>query len=153
MSVVGSKISELNDYVFGKSDFKVFKLHGSTNWARKVHGQLPNNVNAWEIARSHIDRAAELDITNEFVQITEHPCGGWRGQAGLVPAIAIPVEKKASFECPQTHLRELEKLLPQIDKLALIGWRATEDHFLDLLARHLKGPRVARSQPHSLTDA
>jgi hypothetical protein len=61
-----------------------------------------------------------------------------------VPAIAIPLEKKDQFECAKTHLRELERLVPQIDKILLIGWRATEDHFLTLLRNNLKGPLVAQ---------
>lgn len=141
MSVVGPTIAELKDYVVGKSNFKVFKLHGSVNWARLVQWPPPSaGANAWQIAQSHIDQAADLNITDQFVQINEHPCGSWEGKHGLVPAIAIPVEKKSSFECPQWQLDGLEKLLPTVDKLVLIGWRATEDHFLELLARHLKGP-------------
>lgn len=139
MSVVGPRISRLADYVYGNPAFKVFKLHGSVNWGRKVKGQLPAGADAWWIARNHIDRAAELEITEEFVQSDEHPCGGWQG-AGLVPAIAIPVEKKASFECPEEHRLELVRLLPRVDRLVLIGWRATEDHFLSLLQQYLKGP-------------
>ncbi len=145
MSVVGPTLSQLDDYISGNTGFKIFKLHGSINWARLVKGPIPaDNPNAWWFAADHIDRAADLEITDEFIRTDERPCGSWNGKVRLVPAIAIPVEKKASFECPQTHLRELERLLPQVDKIALIGWRATENHFLELLARHLKGPIKAQ---------
>ena len=30
------------------------------------------------------------------------------------PAIAIPVEKKSVFECPQAHLNKLAALLPAV---------------------------------------
>jgi len=62
------------------------------------------------------------------------PCG-----AGLFPAVAIPVEIKSHFECPHEHLEFLCEHLMRTDRLLLIGWRATEAHFLDLLAKHLPG--------------
>jgi hypothetical protein len=59
----------------------------------------------------------------------------------VFPAIAIPVEKKARFECPPEMLEALAGLLPGISKLVVIGWRATEAHFLSLLANKLTGLR------------
>jgi hypothetical protein len=35
-------------------------------------------------------------------------------------------------------LEELKALLPHTTRLLVIGWRATEEHFLDLLRTHLK---------------
>jgi hypothetical protein len=152
--VVGLTITDLNSYVVGSSAYKVFKLHGSTNWARTAGPVVPyHNTSGWAVAQNHIERAANLMITDEFVQVTEYPCGLWGGRVGLVPAIAIPVEKKAYFECPKEHLRELERMLPQVDRLLLIGWRATEDHFLELIDKHLKRPFTAQIVTGSNTDA
>jgi len=117
-----------------------FKLPGSINWARVVASPISySDINEWAVAREHIERAAELQITNRFVLADQRPCGVLSHEA-LVPAIAIPVEQKAYFECPARHLSELEKLLPDVDRLLLIGWRATEDHFLSLLTKHIRGP-------------
>lgn len=57
------------------------------------------------------------------------------------PAIAIPVEKKQTFQCPQHMIDELTALLPKVTKIFVIGWRATEDHFLELLYKHLSWGR------------
>ncbi len=54
-----------------------------------------------------------------------------------IPAIAIPTQTKSSFECPQDHLDALEEWLPHVDRILIIGWRAQEQHFLDLLKMHL----------------
>jgi hypothetical protein len=149
-STVGLTISGLRDYVSRDQAYKVFKLHGSVNWARLVEmnpyvGGLPYaNENPWTVAQYHIDNATSFKITDDFVRIDQRPCGLWERRVGLVPAIAIPVEKKAYFECPKPHLDQLERALPQVDKLLLVGWRATEDHFLSLLSAHLKGPLVAQ---------
>lgn len=141
MSVVGPRISKLEDYAFGNPAYRLFKLHGSVNWGKVVetHSPYPTNSN-WAIARDHIERASRLRIVDDFVIVTEFPCGLWGNRVGLVPAVAIPVERKSHFECPQKHLSELERLLPGIDKLLLIGWRAREEHFLSLLSKHLKAP-------------
>jgi hypothetical protein len=55
------------------------------------------------------------------------------------PPVAIPVEIKSHFECPREHLDFFCEHLKKTDRLLLIGWRATETHFLDLLAEHLPG--------------
>ena len=53
------------------------------------------------------------------------------------PAIAVPVERKDLFECPQGMLDELICYLPKISKILIVGWRATEDHFISLVGQHL----------------
>lgn len=143
MPIVGLTITELEHYVFGSRAYKVFKLHGSVNWARVV-GTTYSNLNSWQVAEKHIEGAINLPITDTFVRINQRPCGTLENGLGLVPAIAIPVEKKAYFECPEAHLDELKLALPHVDKLLLIGWRATEDHFLNLLSAHLQSPLVAQ---------
>ena len=52
----------------------------------------------------------------------------------IIPAVAVPVEHKDAsyFECPAEHRELLGDLLPEIDRLIVVGWRDTEDHFLDL---------------------
>jgi hypothetical protein len=140
MPTVGLTITRMEDYVFANPGYQVFKLHGSTDWARIVakDGTYASG-NAWSIVQEHIDLAASLKITENFVRITQYPCGLWENRVGLVPAIAIPVEQKSYFECPKSHLDQLKRMLPAVDKLLFVGWRATEEHFLTLLKDHLKG--------------
>jgi hypothetical protein len=156
-------IASMDDYVDRSHPYKVFKLHGSVNWARAVGpgGAYSGSENAsndpWSVARNNIERAASLKIGDGFTRIDEHPVGLYKGSShtkvGLVPAIAIPVEKKAYFECPQLHLEILKELLPDVDRLLLIGWRATEDHFLDLLRDNIKKPLQVQVVAGSESDA
>jgi hypothetical protein len=55
----------------------------------------------------------------------------------LFPAIAIPVETKRAFECPNNHLECLRDHLGAVRKILIIGWRGTEAHFLELLREGL----------------
>ena len=59
-------------------------------------------------------------------------------EPALFPALAIPVETKRHHECPDDHLEALQACLPKITKLLLIGWRASEVPFLQLLAKNLQ---------------
>lgn len=137
---VGLTVQGMSDYVAGHRHYKVVKLHGSINWAHPVEGAIEyRNPNAaWQVIEAHIEGIIELQIGRTFVRVTSHPCGVQDG-VGLFPAIAIPVEAKSKFECPQEHLEFLCQHLKKTDRLLLIGWRATEAHFLDLLAEHLPG--------------
>ena len=134
---VGVTITTIADYVSGDC-YKVFKLHGSVDWARAVRTPIDvREGNVWHTAKTMIDRAPDLDITNTFYRVEDYPIGVVGDQA-VFPAIAIPVETKRNFECPPDHLEALRACIPEIDRLLLIGWRATEYHFLDLLIKHLQ---------------
>ena len=139
LEAIRGPIGTLADYVSDHSPYKLFKLHGSTTWARTVEPLIYRDRNAMAVARQHIELATTLRVSDSFVINHEHPCGAIPDGVGLVPAIAVPVEKKSTFECPKSHLAILEKMLPETDRLLLVGWRGTEDHFLKLLENRLRG--------------
>jgi len=56
----------------------------------------------------------------------------------LFPALAIPTENIRNFECPNDHVEVLQSFLPKVSKILGIGWRATEEPFLQMLTRYLK---------------
>jgi hypothetical protein len=58
------------------------------------------------------------------MRINQHPA---------IPAIAIPVQTKGVFECPADHIATLKDCLNKVTKLLVIGWRANDMHFLNLL--------------------
>ncbi len=134
---IGIEIKDLPDYVAAE-DWKLIKLHGSVNWGREVNTPIQNVVsrNVWDIGRELIDRAPELDISQRYRMVAEYPIGKF-GETALFPAIAIPVETKRDFECPPEHLEALRACIPKVTKLLLIGWRATEMPFVQLLADNL----------------
>ena len=57
------------------------------------------------------------------------------------PPIAIPVENKSHFACPQVFVEQLVQVLPHFTKILVVGWRASERHFLNLLGNRLTGLR------------
>jgi hypothetical protein len=145
MPSLGVEIQKISDYV-GGNQYKVFKVHGSVNWMRvftpsfdmsKVSSQ---DLHKWLIR--HADLIfRDLDRMNDFEMVDDISEGKllWKDptraptEYALFPAIAIPVESKVSFEMPKEHLNQLKKVMPSITKLLVIGWRATDLPFLEIL--------------------
>jgi hypothetical protein len=136
MPAVGVNIRGLGDYV--TSSYKLIKLHGSVNWGREVNIQLanPSHRNAWEIARELIDRVSDVDITERYHIAKSYPVGYQDGMI-LFPAIAIPVESKGDYECPQEHVEVLKGFLPMTTKIIVVGWRGMELPFRQLLGQYV----------------
>jgi len=136
----GLRIGHMEHYTQNPSLFRIFKLHGSVNWGQEAEIHPPQNVNREHppsVLRYMIENAAQLQVSDRFVLCE-------RGRMGVVnnrpvfPAIAIPVERKRRFQCPRYMIEHLVEMLPLVTKIMIIGWRATEDNFLDLLGQHLR---------------
>jgi len=145
--VVGVHIKDISDYV-SNENYKIIKVHGSVHWVRELNTPV-DGFSTEERGMIHglIERAATLDISNRFhISHTYWPAELPRRnnkRIGVVPAIAIPVVSKSSFECPEEHLNVLLKSLSEVTKIMTIGWRAKEEHFLDLLSKQPgQGARV-----------
>jgi hypothetical protein len=130
----GVKFDAIADYV-SHQQFKVFKLHGSTDWGHTLQS-APGRLSKFG-ADVMIEHAANITVNPNIITSRSYRTGGFP----LYPAIAIPVAKKSVFECPGDHVHMLESLLPKITKVLTVGWRGTEDHFLNLL-RKVGGTRL-----------
>jgi hypothetical protein len=138
LPTVGVKIQRMDDYIANKH-YKVIKLHGSINWAREINIDI-RSKNPGTICDDVINQAADLVSPNSMSLNYSIVTGYLIGKADdkvLFPALAIPVETKSSFECPEQHLNMVRQCIKKVSKLLLIGWRGMEDHFLHLLSEHL----------------
>lgn len=136
----GFPIRSLGDFV-NKHRFKLVKLHGSTTWFRSTSMLLTEGIRNGEdsVRRRLIDEAGRYELGNEFY---------WREDTntilhagtGLLPAIAIPLQEKAEFECPEYHLDALRTRLKDVTHVLTIGWRGMESTFLRLLTEGLRQP-------------
>jgi hypothetical protein len=82
------------------------------------------------VANKIIDQADKIFISGSCRIIAPSAAR----ETTLFPALAIPVESKREFECPQEHEKALRAMIPKVDKIVTIGWRATEENFLKMLA-------------------
>jgi len=137
LSALGILIGTISDYV-ADSKYKLIKLHGSVNWGRQV--RAPDELlqkDVWSLVHTLIEDANSLEITQDYRLVDQSPIHASDGSV-LFPAIAIPVETKVNYECPDEHLEALHAAIPEVDKLMVIGWRAAETPFLEFLANNLR---------------
>ena len=133
---VGVTIETISQYI-AHDAFKLFKFHGSVDWVREIDPAWSDlSLNVWAVGRAIIQKVEHLNISTRYRAVQEHPIGKAVGVA-LFPAIAVPVETKRVYECPNDHLECLRGYLPQITKVLSISWRATEKHFMALLSESL----------------
>jgi len=130
-------IESLEDYI-SHPRLKLIKLHGSVDWAHVV--SLPQPFPSTTEREYVIENALDLRIPSKIV-LRPDQNSGTRGQA-WVPALAVPIQSKGSFECPPQHIEALQRLLPHVDRVLVIGWRAMEEHFLRMLKAD--GPKNSR---------
>lgn len=120
---IGQTFVSTDDYMLGEPQrYRLAKLHGSVDWKRLVR------VAASTPVAELINNSAGLDITDDV-----RMDGEVTDKAGI-PALAVPTRSKSLFECPGTHESRLKHLLPDVDRVLVVGWRAQEQSFLDLLA-------------------
>src|SRR5262245_58717050 len=128
---VDEKIESMDDYV--QNQYQIFKMHGSINWGRLIEKTTPlqklHKLPDDKIADAFIRQAPEIAewkaVTKNYALIQGLSVRKV-DETAVCPAIAIPFESKEDFECPRSHLRELVKCIPEITKLLIIGWYATD---------------------------
>jgi SIR2-like domain len=132
---LGYTYVQMDDYTRTPKLFRLFKLHGSVDWARELKVSFPGNLNTSHepsFLKYLIENGTEPRETDPFVlrpSTTMEPGNG----LPLLPAIAIPVENKNTFECPRTILDDLRHSIPAVTRILIIGWQARENHFLAML--------------------
>jgi hypothetical protein len=126
------RVEKVSDYVESHPTYKLFKLHGSIDWARFLDSPSALTLNKYNL----IDRAPQLQVSETFT--LNRGRADVEEQILLFPAIAIPVQRKDRFECPQAHVEALYNLVPKVSQILFIGWQAQEDNFLKMLHEGLK---------------
>jgi len=138
---IGFTINGIGDYVAAHPRYILVKLHGSVTWSREVDFPTDFRLQGGpqSVRQELIRRAAEVKVSNRYIHENPYTIGLHDGKV-VFPAIAIPVETKSQFECPDEHIDILRSKLPKVRKVLIVGWRAAEQHFLKLLSEHLCGP-------------
>jgi hypothetical protein len=127
----------LNDYI-SSANYALIKLHGSVNWGREIRDGPAALATAPHTYRHDrlIAEVQQLQISDQYRLVNN--CPMLRVDNCFVfPAIAIPVEHKDSFVCPSTHVDRLTRMIPSVDRIITVGWRAMESDFLNLLTSGL----------------
>jgi hypothetical protein len=104
-----------------------------------------------------LENAATLKVTPNYHLLHGRPPKGFqmldRVRVPMFPAIAIRVQTKSTFECPDDHLAAFTAAIPEVTRLLIIGWRGSEQHMASLLhelPRAAQGMVVAGGRPAAL---
>lgn len=130
---LGLQVRNLGSYVTWPN-YSLFKLHGSINWGLRLDGieHTGNSVPYPYQALIEMVMPGSPYLTNSY-RICDRPMGPTPDRVVVFPALSIPVENKDEFSCPAEHVAALKELLPRMTKMITIGWRATEEDFLNML--------------------
>jgi len=136
------EIRNFHDYI-AHASYKLIKLHGSLAWGHAFEKPIEHDAdNPLGEERQVIDTILGIGINQQYHLVdqkgfivrssTETP------KFLAFPALAIPVETKSEFECPSDHVDALRECIPEITKMLIIGWRAGEANFIQLLSQNLR---------------
>jgi hypothetical protein len=151
--VYGHRFAGMDSYLNGPG-FSLYKPHGSVSWAQPAAWGGSHYTDP-DAARRAICDVSDLAPEAEYVQRSASNHVIWReegrGVVAWLPAIAIPVERKPAVVLPADHRAALEADLSQAGSVWCIGWRAREDHFLQILQDSMPSahvPLVAVAESH-----
>lgn len=154
--VFGHSYGALQDYQKPR-DVHVYKPHGSVNWALATPWDGPT-FGDQDQARRRLcdDPAVEPEVLDFEVRgVGRNVIENVKGRTtAYLPALAIPVELKPAMVMPTDHEQAMRADLSQASAVLAVGWRAREQHFLQVLQEHLPShslPLYAVS--HATADA
>jgi len=116
---------------FGKFHFT--KLHGSIGWVQKVKNfsvfkhQLDRNI------QNNLDKLdKEVEVDPDIVRVSSYGRNCVIDDSFYFPAIAIPLEGKLSFVCPQNHVKQAQEIINNSSDFLFIGFSGKDPHLIDL---------------------
>jgi hypothetical protein len=116
---------------YDRTDWAVFKVHGSIDWARIIRAptaEAQGATHPWELS----PYARTMEVTDDFVVLRS----AWQmgvDQRLVVPAIAIPAAGKSGFVMPAAHQEQLRSSLSETTHILDIGWRGVDSDFRDCI--------------------
>jgi hypothetical protein len=124
------------DAYLDRQPFSLTKPHGSVNWVQLAVERIP--AETYDDVPKLIRHRGEIEMTQEYAVANYQTIKTADGRIAY-PAIAIPLEAKSDFACPEAHLALLEDVCRSATRLVTIGCRGREAHFHHRFAHLLTG--------------
>jgi hypothetical protein len=133
-------MTHMNSYT-SHPRFSLIKLHGSIDWHYWVPATTVSLPTPGQEQPQPSDLIRAAPVVGDRAIIEKQGLAPQASQRELfyfLPALAIPTVSKHAFICPPDHLRALEQFIPSVTKIAIVGWRAAERNFLQMLTTGLR---------------
>jgi hypothetical protein len=128
-------------------DFRIYKPHGSVDWVQLLATPAPsdsdNDFDAVIALGDNIDLVQDpfrYGYENKATALEDRSDSASARLA--IPAIALPLTEKTQFVFPDNHLQSLSADLAEVSKVITIGWRGSENHFLQLWAEAMSAASI-----------
>ncbi|MEK7171049.1 MAG: hypothetical protein AAB774_01960 [Patescibacteria group bacterium] len=140
-----TNVDNPDDYISG--NIPIIKIHGACNWywARGINlledkpsydllMSVPEtiigtpNMEEWKLVIKNDKENPKSIYAKQFAPL--------RGYS-FHPALALPIQEKNNFVCPQSHIDLLNLQIPKIDRILIIGWKVKDQFLLNLLLEEL----------------
>lgn len=125
-----------NHYFKNVFNWKLVKLHGSINWYTRFHEPLNDTLNLENYLKYINRKPVEhfLDDSREFIyQKIDHQRYLFDDLFPLYPVIAVPVEGKYKYYCPEQHYLYAKQFLQQCFNYLIIGTKGLDHDLIELL--------------------
>jgi hypothetical protein len=109
--------------------FKLFKLHGSANWGRRIN-VLAGEKDVLEVINS--SKHGILQIANAYEIEVIDDNNKEENNYIYFPSIAVPIEGKTDFVLPRDFISEAVSFLDDCTNFLFIGFSANDPHVLKL---------------------
>jgi hypothetical protein len=137
---LGQRFDELEDYIKPPAvgSPNVIRPHGCVRWSQIMKSAF--SLSAAPSPDEIISHAGDLTPTDDFTigQPDRQLFDSQGGRRIAVPAIAIPVDNKSAFICPERHVNTLREILEGTRVLLIIGWRGTDAQFSEELRSRIQ---------------
>jgi hypothetical protein len=144
-----SNATNVDEYIEGT--LPIIKIHGACNWYYKRKMALFDEKPSYDVyvnAPDPIFRPEDFSSSQLIILNDRNPKNilstmyGHRQGYGFHPALALPIVEKANFVCPDGHVDLLKAELNKIDRILIVGWRATDNFLKELLLSELKKRKI-----------
>lgn len=147
---MGFDFNNIDNYITGH--MPIIKIHGACNWyyRRLVNGFETRSAFDFSILASQwlIENEASLK-TNEIIIINENNSKNIQSdeydpikKVTYLPALAVPLNDKYNYVCPQNHIKYLEDTIKFVDRIIIIGWKAGDQFLVDFLNEKFKDKNI-----------
>jgi hypothetical protein len=141
-----SPLNHLDNYTNNR--IKLFKPHGSANWGKKIKTIINRETDShqkyfyefkydFDRIEEMLESDFELIYSDSKKRILPSSFYGETDIDYFFPQLLLPMKNKDEFIMPESQIKLLEEITPNVNEILIIGWKGNEEKFNTLLRNYL----------------